>query len=423
MTIGTGLVAGLCAVAALGQAAGADVILDWNETLVTAVSDQPPPIQNRIAAIAQLAVFEAVNAVTGRFRPYRGNVAAAPDASAEAAVVAAAHTVLRHYLPNRAGMLDGARASSLAAIPEGPAKRSGIDLGAAAAARTIEARAHDGSEPPAFYLPASSNPGEWQLTPACPPSGGVFLHLQNVRPFAIRSAARFRSDPPPPLTSARYARAYREVLEAGGTGSAERPQDRADVARVYAALSDAVLWNQIASQIATAARASLPEKARMFALLNIALHDAGVALMETKYHYKFWRPETAIRAGGSDRNARTEPDPSFTPFVAAPCFPSYPSGHAATSHAARAVLERVFGGRGYSIVLSTPAAPGVTLRYNSLHEITRDIDDARVYGGIHFRFDQEAGGEQGRRVGIYIYRRYLRPLEGCACEEEEAGLE
>ena len=150
----------------------------------------------------------------------------------------------------------------------------------------------------------------------------------------------------------------------------------------------------------------------------MALSDAGVAVMDTKYHYNFWRPETAIVGGGSDDNERTDPDPSFVPLIPAPCFPSYPSGHAATSYAAREVLEREFGMRGHRIVVSSPAVPDVVLRYQSLREITSDIDDARIYGGIHFRFDQDGGAEQGRGVGAYIYRHSLRPVRGCTCDDE-----
>ena len=198
------------------------------------------------------------------------------------------------------------------------------------------------------------------------------------------------------------------------------PQDRADVVRMYATVGDAILWNPIARQLATARHASLSQNARTFALLNMALSDAAVAVLETKYHYNFWRPETAIPAAGSDGNERTDPDPSYVPFISTPCFPSYPSGHATSSYAAREVLERIFGRRGHAIVVSTPAIPDVILKYTRLRDITSDIDDARVYGGIHFRFDQEGGAEQGRQVGAYVYRHGLRPTRGCSCDEDES---
>jgi hypothetical protein len=233
----------------------------------------------------------------------------------------------------------------------------------------------------------------------------------------MRRADQFRSDPPPALTGGRYARDYQEVRDVGRLDSDQRPPDRADVVRLYAATGDAILWNPVARQIAADRHHSLSRNARTFALLNMALNDAGIAVLETKYHYRFWRPETAILAGGSDGNRQTEADPSYTPFIAAPCFPSYPSGHASTSYAAREVLERIFGGRGHAITVSSPALPGVILRYTKLRDITSDIDDARVYGGIHFRFDQEEGAEQGRRVGAYVYKHRLKPVRGGKCDE------
>jgi hypothetical protein len=399
--------------------AKADAVLEWNEILVAMVKDQPPTSMNRAAAITHLAVFEAVNAVTGDYQPYLDAVTPSPTASADAAAIAAAHRVLKNYFPNSAAALDAARVRTLARIPEGPAKTAGIALGETAATRMIAARANDGSEPPESYLPSSSKPGEWQLTPDCPAAGGVFLHWRKVTPFALRSADQFRSDPPPALDSARYTKDYKEVKAVGAAQGADRPKDRADVVTLYAAAGDAILWNPVARQVAARKNSSLPENARAFALLNIALSDAAVAVLETKYHYVFWRPETAIRAGGIDGNRRTDADPGFMPFIPSPCFPSYPSGHASTSYAAREVLERLFGLKGHSITVSSPNAPGVTLKYSDFKTITTDIDDARVYGGIHFRFDQEEGAEQGRRLGAYVYRRYLRPVRGCLCEGEE----
>jgi len=133
-------------------------------------------------------------------------------------------------------------------------------------------------------------------------------------------------------------------------------------------------------------------------------------VMETKYHYTFWRPETAIRAGDTDGNPRTDPDPGFVPFIVTPCFPSHGSGHGSASNAARAILEGTFGLGPHSITLTTPQLPGLILHYTHFEEITSDIDDARVYGGIHFRTDQTAGARQGRSVGRYLYDHNLQPL-------------
>ena len=395
-----------------------DVVLDWNAIMQNTVGGLPPFPQARFAAITQLAVFEAVNAITGDYKPYLGTVTAPASASAEAAAIAAAHTVLRNYFPGSAASLDAARASSLAAIADGPARSSGIVAGETAAMALIAARGNDNSGTAQFYVPSSSSAGEWQPTPSCPAAGGVFLHWRTVTPFGIRSADQFRLDAPPDLTSALYARDYNEVKEMGGVDSAERPQDRADVARFYAAVSPVGVWNPIARQLGIAEGKSLAENARALALLNMAMSDAAVATFDTKYQYHFWRPETAIRLGDTDGNAKTGPDPSFAPFVTTPCFPGYPSAHATLSNAAREVLESLFTGRLHSFNLSVPAVPGVHLEYSTLKQITDDIDDARVYGGIHFRFEQEAGADLGRRVGKFVYKNNLGLARGCGCEQD-----
>ena len=154
------------------------------------------------------------------------------------------------------------------------------------------------------------------------------------------------------------------------------------------------VWNSAAAQVGRRTGAvDVSENARALALVNMAISDAHAAVFDTKYHYHFWRPETAIRAGDADGNLLTRGDPDFMPFVLTPCFPSYASAHGSSSGAAREVLERLFGARHHFITLSNAAVPGVVLQYGSFRQITGDIDDARVYGGIHFRFDQEAGGE------------------------------
>jgi hypothetical protein len=400
----------ICGFASWGGLARADVVLDWNAIMVSTVSGENPFAQTRLAAITQVAVFEAVNAITGDDEPYLGTVTAPPGASAEAAAVAAAHRVLENYVPGSAASLDAARAASLAAIPDGQAKDDGISVGEAAAAAMIANRASDGSAPPQFYTPPSANPGEWQPTPGCPAAGGILLHWRNVTPFGVQSSDQFRPGPPPALTSGKYTNDYNEVKRVGAldSTSTERPQDRADVARYFAVASALHVWDQALRQVSAAQGTTLSENARAFALLDMAIADGLVSVMETKYHYVFWRPITAIRAGDSDDNPRTEPDPVWTPFIATPCFPSYPSAHASASSAARKVAEKIFGSGPKDITLSHPAVPDVTLHYTRFSQITDDIDDARVYGGIHFRFDQEVGSRLGRRVGSYVYRNNLR---------------
>ena len=407
------LLAASSAVLLFGSAANADVVLDWNNIMVATVSGQNPFAQARFAAITQLAVFEAVNAVTGQYTPYLGTISAPPGSSVEAAAIASAHMVLRNYFPGASATLDAARANSLASIPDGLAKLNGIAVGQAAAAALIAARAYDGSAPPQFYTPASSDPGQWQPTPACPAAGGILLQWRNVTPFAVQSSSQFRSDPPPSLSGPQYATSYNEVKLVGDLNSTARPPHLSDVATFYSLVSAVAVWNPVAGQLAIEQGSSLAENARTLALINMAMSDALVTVMETKYYYTRWRPETAIRDGALDGNPRTEPDPAFKPFIVTPCFPSYPSAHGSASYSAREILARIFGSRPHSITLSNPADPGVVLQYNNLTAITDDIDDARVYGGIHFRYDQEAGGDQGSAIGKYIYREKLGCVKGC----------
>jgi hypothetical protein len=403
------MVTGMVGVLLVGAAAArADVVSDWNAVMLTTVGGQSPFAQARYAAITHLAVFEAVNAITGDDKPYLGTITAPAGASAEAAAVAAAYRVLATYFPGSLPALDAARTSSLGSIPNGSAKDAGIAVGEAAANAMITLRADDGSAPPEFYVPPSFNPGQWQVTPSCPAAGGTLLQWRNVTPFGLARADQFRSEPPPALTSSRYTRAFNEVKTVGAVNSTERPPDRSNVALLYAAIAAPAVWNTVTSQILADEHASLSEQARVFALVNMALSDAGVAVFDTKYHYVFWRPETAIHLADTDDNPRTVADPSFVPFITTPCFPSYPSAHGTLSNAAREVLDRLYGDHHPSITISS-ATLGITLSYRTLRAITDDIADARVYGGIHFRFDQDEGAEQGRQVGEYIYRHSIRP--------------
>ena len=396
--------------------AKADPVLDWNAIAVnTAVANgQNPFAQARDAAIVQLAVFEAVNAVTGNYRSYVGNIDAPRGASADAAAIQAAYRVLVTFFANSKSTLDAALASSLASIPDGKAKTDGIATGEVAAATLIALRANDGSSPAQFKTPGPAVPGEWQATASCPivngVASGIAFQWQNVTPFGIRSAKDFLLGPPPALRSNEYAKTYNEVMTVGSIDSTERPPDRSEVATYYAATSPTQAFNQAARQIAQEQRRTLSENARAFALINIAISDSLVATFFNKYHYNFWRPETAIHAGDTDGNRKTEGDPSFVPFIVTPCFPSYPSNHGAASNAAAAVMRRLYGEAGHSMTLSNPVVPTIVLQYSSFKQITSDISDARVYGGIHFRTDQDAGAVLGLAIGKEVYKRNLRTV-------------
>lgn len=405
-----------CVLYAAG-AARADTVTDWNEIMQETVAPTNPFFQARSAAIVQLAVFEAVNAILGDYEPYLGVIDAPLWASPEAAAIAAAHGTLVSLRPDSAEDLDLARELWLAAIPDGPEKDAGIAAGEEAAAAMLLLRADDGWDAVVPYTPGT-DPGDWQPTPgafapAFLPGWGL------VTPFGLEDGSQFRLPEPPALHTGIYANDYNEVKRLGSIDSPFRPQDRTDVARFYAAASPVQVWNSAARQVSAAQGKTLSENARIFALMAMAIVDGSISVFETKYHYDLWRPVTAIRAGDTDGNDLTEPDPEWLPLITTPPFPSYASAHATLSGAAREVLERSFGRGGHAITLTHPGLPEVVLDYTAFEEITDDIDDARIYGGIHFRFDQDTGAHQGFHVGSYIFRNYLRPVDELDSEEEE----
>jgi hypothetical protein len=353
-------------------------------------------------------VFEAVNAIVGDYQPYLGSVTAPPGASPEAAAVAAAHRALASLHPDQATSLDAHRVASLAAIADGPAKDAGIAVGEAAAVAVLAKRTDDGSDDDPPYTPGTA-PGRYRPTP--PDFSPAFRPgLGQVETFAIKSGAQFRVDPPPSLRSARYTRDYNEVKQVGELHSRNRPPNRAAVARFYA-VNDAVqIYFPAARQVSQAQGRTLAENARIFALLGMAVFDAVVACFDSKYFYDFWRPVTAIHLADHDGNGKTDADADWASFVPTPPFPSYPSGNAAFGAAARRVLERTLGADGHAIRLASPLVPDVVLRYTSWKQFTDDGDDARIYGGVHYRFDQQEAARQGRRVGTYVLRHWLRPV-------------
>ncbi len=395
-------------------AANDAVVLHWNEIAVEAIGDTPPFPSTRAMAIVQVAVFEAVNAITRRYQPYLGTIIGPPGASEEAAAIAAAHDTLVWLFPSQQTFLAAKQAESLAAIEEGWAKAEGIAVGRAAAATIAADRANDGAQVAMFYTPTSAAPYEWQPTPSCanpPASGrGLFFHWQFVKPFGVESSSQFRAKAPPALVSGRYANDLNEVHAVGDRSSTLRPVDRAAVAVFYAAQPPHRGWNLVARQLAAEHGIDeITRTARTLAIMNMSVSDAHVTVFESKYYYRTWRPETAIARADEDGNRRTAPSANYHPFVVTPCFPSYPSAHGAGGGAARAVLERAYGRKHHDITLTDAKAPAIVLPYSDLRTITDDVADARVYGGIHFRYDQDAGDRMGAEIGDYNNERWLLP--------------
>jgi len=382
----------------------ADAVTDWNAIMQTTVASSNAFFQGRNAAIVQVAVFEAINSITSKYNPYVANIPAPPGASPETAAVAAAHRTLVTLYPGSAVALDLAEAVSLAAIPDGQAKTDGIAVGEAAASAILALRANDGSGLVVPYTPGG-DPGDWQPTPpAFAPA--LLPGWGQVTTFGVVDGVQFRLPPPPVLGSARYARDFNEVKLVGDVNSTVRPQDRTNVARFYI-IAAVQVYNPAARQVSIARNKTLSQNAHDFALLAMGICDGLISSMETKYYYNRWRPVTAIRAADTDGNPNTESNSNWLPLITTPPFPSYPSAHASAGGAARRILERLYGKDGFQITLTSPTAPNVILNYTAWKQITDDIDDARIFGGIHFRYDQEGGAQQGWEVGSYILETQL----------------
>ena len=401
-------------------AARADVVLDWNAIAArTVIPGQSPFHQARLMAITQLAVFEAVNSVTGEYEPYLDiSIVAPPVASADAAAIAAAYKVLKNYFPANTD-IDNDRAAALADIPDGLAKTNGIAVGEAAADAMILRRLSDGSSPAASFVPTLTDAGQWQWTVGCPAAGGQFYQWAHVTPFGIGDVADFLLPQPPALTSNEYAKDYLELQSVGNRNNQTRPTDRDAVVRLYGASSPSFALSAAARQIAAAKGNSLTENARALALIMMGINDSLIASFYNKYHHNFWRPETAIPAGATDENDKTDGDVGYLPFIGTPCFPSFPSNHASGTGGGLEMMRRLFGAAGHDVTFTNnvPAlrslpATVISRHYTQLKQIADDVDDARVYGGIHFRFDQDAGNALGRAVATEIYKNYLRPVHG-----------
>jgi hypothetical protein len=388
------------------SAARADVVIDWNvKTIETLAAEKAPlTLGSRNIAIVHAAMVDAVNAVTRAHMPYRARLTAPPGASADAAAASAAHATLLRLYPAQKGALDAALDATLKHVPDGAARRDGLALGESAALALLALRANDGAQQTVAYA-ARSTAGSWTVPAGVTP---LAPHWGRVAPFALSGGAQFRAPPPPAPDSAQQLRDYDEVHRLGGKASTQRTPEQTDVARVWITLG-VPTWNPIARQLAAAKGLNVQHNARLFALLNMAGADALIACWDSKYAHHGWRPVDAIRAGAVPGRAA---DPAWEPAIPTPPFPGYVSGHACFAGAAQAVLEAEFGsGTVPAVSLSTPSAPGVTRRYTRLKDIVDEISNARIWGGIHWRTDQEAGEVLGRQVGQWVLQHELRPAQ------------
>lgn len=390
-----------------------DVVLHWNELLRQTLLEQTPPrFAPRDLAVVHVAMFDAVNSIADTYEPYAVNLKTPRGASKEAAAAQAAHDTLVALFPARQEVFDEALADDLTGIPAGRA-RQGIKVGQEVARQILALRADDGVSDVETYTPPNTDPGQWQ--PAAPnfaPAGSV--QVGSITPFAIESNTQFRPAPPPELTSEEYAAAYNEVKELGSVDSTTRTEDQTLMAQLwFAPLTNALTWNQIAQTVAEDRNTNLVDTARAFALLNIGLIDALITSYGTKFHNALWRPITAIQRGDEDDNPATEGDPNWmTLHATTPPYPAYP-GNAATQGAVGAtILADVFGADAvpFEVDWSEFGFPGVTRSYESFSSAAEEQAISRIYGGVHFSFDNTAGQSIGRDVGQFLLDDVLEPL-------------
>ena len=384
----------------------ADVVLDWNEVTLARIvaAKQGPPDGARTMAMVHVAMFEAINAVEHRYQPYAYKGRAPAGTSAEAAGAAAASSVLLKLFPDQAQPVEAAYAASLAAIPDGDAKTSGIALGKEVGAECITMRDKDGTGVTGSYRPRTA-PGVYVATmmPAA-------AEWPKVKPWFIKTGAQFRPAPPPSLASADWARDYNEIKSVGARQSTTRSAQQTEAARFWTVVG-APSWNPVVRSLALSGHLSLVENARLFALVNMAASDAFVAVFDAKYAHHFWRPITAIRNGDLNGNDATTLEANWVPLVDTPMHPEYPCAHCITAGAIGEVLESQFGkGEVPPITMTSPTAPGVTHRWTRISDYVQEVDNARVWGGIHYRNSTEVGEAMGRKIGALAVQDFMRPV-------------
>ncbi len=438
-------------------------VLRWNQIAVDASGLDHTPVKqgedrqfghqlgptrsSRAMAIVHIAIFDATIAVVGGYESYTGIDPAPENTSLKAAIAQAAHDTLVALFPSQAASFDEALEYDLSHVPNAAARDRGIVVGQTAAAAILALRQNDGSEIEQTHT-FSDAPGAWRVDPLNPTQTphGPKWHL--VKPFVLNRAEQFRCPPPPAIDSKEYAEAYEEVIQFGGDGVVTptmRTEEQSRIGTYWAydgtpsLCAPPRLYNQLARGIALDRRLNVVELARLLALVNVAMADAGIAVWESKYHYDYWRPVTAVResdagtgpTGLGDGNALTPGDLNFTPLGApasnlagpnfTPPFPAYPSGHAGFGGALFQTLRNFFGTDDIRFTFVSDELNGETRdgtgnvrplaprTFNSLSQAEEENGQSRIYLGIHWSFDKTEGIVLGNRVGNYIFDNVFQP--------------
>jgi PAP2 superfamily protein len=389
---------------------GPALLDDWGNR-ITALGASVPENALRTqvrTTIAQLAMFDAVNAVfDGRYRPFASRPESAPGASPDAAVIRAAYVVALNEFPTKREVIENAYAAAIAAIDASPqAIADGVAVGQAAAEAVLAKRLDDHRNDPELegYTPGSG-PGVWIPTPPAFANPQTPF-LRYVTPFGYEDPARFRPHAPPCLRSATYTADYDETRDFGRVDSTIRTDEQSATALFWSPSATA-LWT--ANIRSLAAAMDFLTAARFEAIGIAAVTNSAIACWDAKYTYRFWRPVTAIRAGDTDGNPDTEPDPSWTSFIVTPNHPEYPAAHSTVGAAALGFYTVWFDSD--QIALAFKGNGGAVRHYESVAQIEAEEGNARVWGGMHWRHSTEVGAAVGRRVGKYTATHLLKPLD------------
>ncbi len=406
----------LAAALACGVVSGAaaDTVTDWNAAILDAirVDRTNPPRATRNMALMNTSIFDAVNGIAPAYHHYHVAPAAPAGASPEAAAAAAAHRVLSAVYPAQQAAFDAQLADSLAAVPDGAAEDDGVAWGEQVADAILALRADDGSTSVVDYLsPTGANwwvPTPPAFAPALLPQWG------SVAPWCLSKSSQLRQAAPPPLSSSEYAAAYNEVRVLGDADSAVRTADQSQIALFWndgaGTHTPPGHWNEITQSLSVQEGLSLLENARLFALQGLTVADAAIVSWENKYHWNHWRPYTGILHSDIDGNDQTGPDPGWSSFITTPPFPAYTSGHSTFSGSSSRLLELFLGTDDIAFSATSDGLPGVTRAFASLSEAAEEAGQSRIYGGIHWQYDNSGGLASGRALAEHVFFNFLRPL-------------
>jgi len=391
-------------------AAAANVITEWDEKAVAVVLPPGPvPVgqqvytAQRMMGMVHAAMFDAVNSIERRYRPYLVQLPADPATSKEAAAAAAAAAVLATINEKTAGDMKAALASYLASIPDGAAKADGVKLGEAVAARVLEARANDGHDAADDYRPRTT-PGVYVPTPITAGS-----KWSNVKPFVMARPDQFRPSPPVALESNEWATDYNEIKDYGSKTSAKRSPQQTEAARFWLMVGPAA-YHPFVRELVTAKQMSIGESARLMTLVAVGLNEALIAVFDAKYHYNFWRPITSIRNGDIDGNPATDREATWQPIDNTPMHPEYPCAHCILSGSVAGVIKAALGTEDIpEVAVTSPTAPGVTHRWSKLAAFTDEVANARIWAGFHYRFSTRVGTDMGQQIGEYVVKNVMQP--------------